>query len=185
MNNKNVKTIVLVFSFIFIMKLKADDTEVEIRTPRGQLVGDSWVRSSEYSTSTRSQMDDNVRQNYPNVTLITLWNEQYSSSIRYNCHGYAWHMIADDNINHPVWIGLYGGPGNTEQYWNENDESYSSVSEEYADDYEYEDEIMIDYQGDHSAVATWQEDICISKWCDGPLVQHSYTYCPYGSPALF
>lgn len=71
MNNKNVKTIVLVFSFIFIMKLKADDTEVEIRTPRGQLVGDSWVRSSEYSTSTRSQMDDNVRQNYPNVTLIT------------------------------------------------------------------------------------------------------------------
>lgn len=39
MNNKNVKTIVLVFSFIFIMKLKADDTEVEIRTPRGQLVG--------------------------------------------------------------------------------------------------------------------------------------------------
>ena len=119
--------------FCFFRSESKADTTRDIYTPRGTLVGDSYDCDELYWT-TRRDFDIYYATAYPNATQLKLWDEQYSSSRRYNCHGYAWHMIGDDAINDPVAIG-WTAPGNTYKYW--EDESYSEVDVQYA--------TMVDY----------------------------------------
>jgi hypothetical protein len=166
--------ILLVSLFCFLRSESKADTLRNIYTPRGTLVGDSYD-CNELEDETREDLDNYYATTYPNATQLTLWGEQYSSSGRYNCHGYAWHMIGENAINDPVWIGYFSA-GNTYKYW--QDESYSEVAVQYA--------TMVDYSGDHSATTTDQTDIYISKWRYYPLMRHYKTYCPnYGTPVRF
>jgi hypothetical protein len=166
---------VLIVSFFCLLGSESKaDTPRNIYTPRGTLVGDSYNCDELYWT-TRRDLDNYYATAYPNAIQLKLWGEQYSSSGRYNCHGYAWYMIGDDEINDPVWIG-YSSAGQTYKYW--QDESYSEVAVQCA--------IMVDYSGDHSATTTDQTDIYISKWNMYPLMRHYKTYCPdYGTPVKF
>lgn len=166
--------ILFVSLFCFLRSESKADTAKNIYTPRGTLVGDSY-ECNELSTPTRVYWDDYFANAYPNATQLTLWGEQYSSSGKYNCHGYAWHMIGDSDINDPVWIGYYSA-GNTYKYW--QDESYSEV--------DVQDATMVDYSGDHSATTTGTTDIYISKWNMYPLMRHDKNYHPgYGNPDKF
>ncbi len=150
------------------------DSAVNMYTPRGTLVGDSYSRT-EYSDPTRADCDDYYANAYPNATQLTLWGDDYSSSRRYNCHGYAWHLIGDDDINDPIWLG-YNSAGMTYKYW--QDESYSEVAVANA--------TMVDYSGDHSATTTTTTDVYISKWNWYPLMLHHKDYHPgYGTADKF
>lgn len=177
MSKRQFTIAILILSLLCFLKseLKADDTQRNIYTPRGTLVGDSYETDEFTYGTTREYWDDYYASAYPNATQLTLWDEEYSSSRRYNCHGYAWHMIGDDDINDPVWIGYYDY-GQTYKYW--EDESYSEVAVQYAS--------IVDYSGDHSATTTGQTDIYISKWNMYPLMRHHKNYHPgYGNPVKF
>jgi len=166
--------IIILSLFCFFISESKADTKRDIFTPRGTLVGDSYT-TDELHWTTRRDLDDEYAENYPDATQLTLWGEQYSSSRRYNCHGYAWHMIGDDAINDPVCIGC-SSAGQTYKYW--MDESYSEVAVQYA--------TMVDYSGDHSATTTAQTDIYISKWNMFPLMRHHKDLHPgYGNPVKF
>lgn len=175
MLNKKYMRMIIIFSFsLLIMPALHADTWRNIYTPNGTLVGDS-KKLDEMHYTWREYYDDYYAAAYPNAIQIKLWWDDYSSSRRYNCHGYAWHMIGDNAINDPVWIG-YNNPGNTWKYW--QDESYTAVGEKFA--------TMVDYSGDHSAVTTSQTNYYISKWNKYPLVRHHKNYTPgYGTPVGF
>jgi len=168
-----IAILILSLFCFFELELKAD-TPRNIYTPRGTLVGDSYERD-ELDESTREDLDDYYASAYPNATQLTLWGEEYSSSRKYNCHGYAWYMIGDEEINDPVWIGC-SSAGQTYKYW--QDMSYSEVPVQYA--------THVDYSGDHSAITTDETDIYISKWNMYPLMRHHKNYHPgYGVPDKF
>lgn len=163
---------IVLFAF-GLSSLTADDPET-LYTPRNTLVPDTYL-CDEFYWEDRLDLDAKYDSLYPNAEQLTLWGEQYSSSGRYNCHGYAWHMIGDDAINDPVWIGYYS-PGQVHKYW--DDESYSEVSTSNA--------TTIKYSGDHSATV-YSGNTYISKWGSAPLMRHHKDYHPgiYGNPSKY
>lgn len=173
-NNIISKIVLIIILFILPYTLHADVPRA-IYTPNGTSVGDSR-QTTEDSSSTRAYWDSYYSNAYPNAIQIKLWGDNYSSSRRYNCHGYAWYMIGENKINDPVWIGYYNY-GKTYKYW--QDESYTAVSESNA--------THVNYSEDHSAVTTSHPNYYISKWNKYPLVRHHKNYCPsgYGNPQGF
>ncbi len=151
-----------------------NDDSVAVYTPRGTLIPDSYI--------TVEFADDDDIPYWNNYYDIIFQNDELigNSTRRYNCHGYAWHMIGDDCPTDSVWIGL-DNPGCTYLYW--QDESYSEVDPSFAE--ECEDEIIIDYTDDHSAVATHETDIFLSKWGKGPLMRHYKNNVPHRINELF
>ncbi len=171
---KRMLGLFIVLFALGLSSLTADDPRT-LYTPRNTLVPDTYT-CDEMSDSLRAELDSTYASNYPNAEQLTLWGEEYSSSERYNCHGYAWHMIGDDAINDPVWIGYYW-PGEVQIYW--QDGSYGEVSSSIA--------THVKYNTNHSATTTDQQDIYISKWGSVPLMRHHKDYHPvsYGSPNNF
>ncbi|MCF7740562.1 MAG: T9SS type A sorting domain-containing protein [Candidatus Marinimicrobia bacterium] len=155
---------------------KSDFLRNDIYTPEGSQVQDTY-EFDEYSSSTRSYYDNYYESAYPNATQYKLWGEQYSTSRRYNCHGYAWYM-RDGNINDPVWMGASSSDAE-DIYW--EDGSYEQVS------YSTNSDIKVSYSGNHSACASNSNNIYMSKWGAMPLMRHHKDYCPsgYGSPNKF
>lgn len=161
---------------------------VSIETPNGSPV--SFVNEGEALDTYRNDQDSLAKTHYPNVELINTYEGNissncYSSSSKFNCHGYAWHMaqLSEDlntpledlstQLREPVFIPSidYGDPN--APYL--TDGSY----EEYP---EWIHPAIIWYSNsDHSAITTDTKGVVISKWFTGPLVKHAvnegdYTY---------
>jgi hypothetical protein len=99
-------------SFLGVFPIFAQ-TPKYLVTPHGRQILDTYT-CTEYDTTSRRGLDDSYKSIHPNAEMLYLWGEIYSSSGRYNCHGYAWHMFGDNAINDPVWLGYY----NYGQVWN-------------------------------------------------------------------
>jgi hypothetical protein len=90
----------------------------------------------------------------------------------YNCHGYAWHMVENEIESEEydtVWLNY------EVVYWNQSPKSYEEVS--------WRENAKIRFQNlsDHSAIATNNPNIIISKWGNLPLFKHHIDSCPYAS----
>lgn len=141
-----------------------------IYTPNGSLV--KGLKSYQELTSSEiaaSNFHHDIT--YPNATRIA------SATRTYNCHGYAWHMSSDSN-EEAVWIEggdlvpPHGMPNNEDVYW--TDGSYIEICTPYRFS-------KVSYNiSDHSAITTADASVFISKWGNGPLMQHAYNYAPYG-----
>jgi hypothetical protein len=105
----------------------ATDLRVHIYTPRGNEIDDCWLLIEDIS-STLNGRDVDFATNYPEATQIILPGNTYSSSRKFNSHGYAFHMIGDDSLSHRVWMGYT--ENHVSDYW--NDYSYSEVDSQYA-----------------------------------------------------
>lgn len=134
-----------------------------ILTPNGTIIPDTYIYTcTDFDNDTKTYWWNYWHSLYPNIT------KEGEASMKYNCHGYAWHMYP--NNESPVWLGC-NYPGETYHYW--TDGSYISVPEAIA--------THVDYAGDHSAIRINSNEY-ISKWKYYPLFRHAPTDCPYGSP---
>jgi len=124
----------LVIVFYFSIKLFATDIPKTIQTPRGTEIPDCYECDEFEDPNDVAAYNNQYDLLYSNDELIA------NSSRKYNCHGYAWHMIGDNCPTDSVWMGLYN-PAQIDSYW--VDESYSEVDPSYAE--ECENEIIIDY----------------------------------------
>jgi len=151
-----------------------------VRTPAGNLVPNADYYS-ELSSNDRSLLDDYYINtlNHPSADPISLPSSYgaYYSSSRFNCHGYAWHMVneADEtDWTDPVWIG-------TTQYtleYVEDGISYKQVATP-----EYPGWVLWSSAA-HTARTTPDPDRWISKWACGPIMEHDTDDHPYAPTGM-
>lgn len=140
-------------------------TPVTEYTPKGSTVN-AYI-TPEMSTSDRSYWDAYWASS--GRTYLYYFGGSYSSSNRFNCHGYAWHMVEGGQ---PRWIG-YTTTTDEDIYM--TDGSYIKVCNEI-----YPGKVSW-VGGDHSAITTSTPGIWISKWNKWPLIQHSKFDTPFGN----
>src|SRR5574344_27404 len=107
---------------------------------------------------------NNCVTQYPNAIL------RGSTTSLYNCHSYAWYS---SSLNNNVWINNCDSNGNFQlsKYW--TNDLYDSCSSATAEKAYYSD-------SDHSANVLASGKY-LSKWGWGPLMEHDYDDCPYGT----
>ncbi len=156
----------IIFNFAYSQDYRAD-----VCTPKCSNVV-AWVIGDALTASLKSYNDNYYENAYPNIDIINT-NGGYSTTKKFNCHGYAWH-VSDGGSNR--WIGYY--IGNTDEYIYWNDGGYTEVGyEPYPGKVSYA-------LSDHSAITTYQAGWFISKWGDKVLARHRWNDCPYPSAVL-
>ncbi|MBS1574998.1 MAG: T9SS type A sorting domain-containing protein [Bacteroidetes bacterium] len=140
-------------------------TQSNVSTPKGSSV--TAYITSELSASERAYWDNYFSS--PNRTYIQYFNDGYSSSGRFNCHGYAWNMVEGEPVR---WIGYYV---TTDEDIYMTDGSYIRVCTET-----YPGKVSW-VGGDHSAITTATPGRWRSKWNAYPLIEHNKDDTPYGS----
>lgn len=118
---------------------------------------------SEYSSDVIAYLNGLAISEHPNAIFVG------DSSAKYNCHSYAWYQNTTYN---DIWLNRYSpitGNFQLSRYW--TDDLYESCSSSEAEKVYYSD-------GDHSAIVLSNGNY-LSKWGDGPLMEHAYNDCPY------
>jgi hypothetical protein len=160
--------VIITGSFNLFAQQRAD-----VKTPKGSNV--IAYKPDEMSSSDRAYYDNYFSTTYPNATQITTY-DYYSSSNRFNCHGYAWYMIeSGSGLSDPRWIGYYY---TTDEDIYMSDGSYIQVANEM-----YPGKVSWG-SGDHTAVTTSQVGRYKSKWNKYPLFEHDWDDTPYGTNNL-
>ena len=169
---KHIINILIASQLIFQGFVNGQDYRSDVCTPKGSNVV-AWTIDSEYSDPLKSYWDSYYGSAYPNIEILAT-NGIYSTTKKFNCHSYAWH-VSDGGTNR--WIGYY--QGNTDEYIYWEDGSYIEVTG------------FVPYPGkvsyasdDHSAITTNQSGWFISKWGNKVLARHQYDDCPYTSSNL-
>ena len=138
----------------------------QIRTPLFQPL--EGILRSEWSDDSIAYYDSVALANHPNAIMYA------HSSAKYNCHSYAWYQNSTSN---QVWLNsssLQTSGFQLSKYWTADlYESCLSVNGE-----------KVYYpNGDHSAIVLSNGNF-LSKWGDGPLMQHAPEDCDYLSTTL-
>ncbi len=143
--------------------------QADVTTPKGNPV--TAYITPEISNTLRAYYDASIATS--SRTLLYYFGDAYSSSGRFNCHGYAWNMIEGGPVR---WIGYYQYNTDEHIYW--EDGSYIEVcSEMYPGKVSWA-------SGDHSAITTSTPGRWVSKWGEGSLVEHNWNDTPYGTSNL-
>lgn len=137
----------------------------QIRTPLFQTL--DGILRSEWSDDI-IELKDSIVDSYSGAILRS------HSSARYNCHSFAWYQSLTSN---QVWLNCESPLTNNFQlnkYWTADlYESCTSIN----------GEIVYYPNGDHSGIVLSNGNV-LSKWGDGPLVEHAPGNCPYISTNL-
>lgn len=115
----------------------------------------------EHDADYLNYLTESTRVDFPAATI------RGNSSNLYNSHCYAWYMQNNYDINRECWLNNASVP----TFW--EDGSYVQTTSD--------DATVIYYTvGEHSAIKSWiVSSYYISKWCDGPLMEHAPEYGPY------
>ena len=161
--------------FIQVLLVVNINCQDDVYTPKGDLVEVTYI-SAEWSDSMRNVYDSIWSANYPNATRIDTYGG-YSTTKKFNCHGYAWHVSEDGDY---VVIGI--GTFNRDEaiYWEDTNHSYTIGSNQVKGG-------KVSYGNfstyDHSAViadpAIYGTGKVISKWYDKVLMLHDIDDSPY------
>jgi hypothetical protein len=170
-------SLLLCIVFSFALKAQEDEschssTPTTVMTPMSTTVN-AWIKC-EMDSDVRASWDNEYLITRPNSEQIKLDGATYSSTGKFNCHGYAFvKSISGTN----VWIGL-----------GRNDDEYEYSK--YLTDGTYIEVTQPQYPGiiswgqSHSAVATDQSGVIIEKVGGGPLLKHSLSNSIYGTQGL-
>ena len=123
------------------------------------------VETSIYAQMNTTDMENiinDVVTNHPNAII------RGAATRDYNCHSYAWYS---QDLNNTHWIKkqTHDGVYQLSKYW--TSDLYESCLESEAEKIHYSD-------GDHSAIKLSNGNY-LSKWGQGPLVEHAPMDCPY------
>ena len=160
--------------FLYTMKAQQPtcDTPGYICTPNGSVV--HAAIQNDNPLHVRQQQDITFMMGYPNAQVLYYvhGSTNPSSSLTYNCHGYAWIYEGYSSLNkitrwHEVNPPEYGVMNYI------NDGSYVEVTRKLPN------AKVLWYPNSHSAVISANDtNKLISKWDFGPLVMHDWNDCP-------
>ena len=177
---KNFIFLFTVFALSFSIKAQAQGNEIpmnDIFTPFCNPVHSLIVE--EMSPGNRMFYDSLYAVKYPDAKQIITF-DGYSSSYRFNCHGYAWLKYLNDAVVR--WIGYYFAEVGMYPDIYLYDGSYSEVTGQV----HVGDIAFWDFQGPQSGVARVGDHSGVyigngkvrSKWYIWPLMEHSPDYGP-------
>lgn len=146
--------------------------EVNIVTPKGNLVRDAMKITEEWSQSSLDKVTKEFEAVYKKAKEVA------PATAKYNCHSYAWHSQSTDN---DIWLfdpTLYMTDGSYSQTASARANTRIYYSYETAPDPPYK------YGGTHSGIVTNTVNTTSgmyvrSKWAAGKLYDHEYNDCPY------
>lgn len=147
--------------------LATSSTEGVIYTRGGKQV--KVIYNDEFSKTDIKDYDDLVKSSFPNAQFIS------STSNRYNCHSFAWHLTNawnERNVSTLCWINakVTNTNDNISKFW---------TNDYYTQVYDLDDYIKVFYyNSDHSAVKL-SSQVYESKWGKGPVMRHAPDYGPY------
>lgn len=119
----------------------------------------------EHSAAAIRQRDDWVRANYRNATVVR------SATVKYNCHSYAWHSQAADNL---IWLD------SPSDYW--KDGSYTKVvGVQFSNTIPSSAPLSarIYYVGGNHSAIKYSNTLVTSKWGLYGLVRHPPAHGPF------
>ncbi len=138
-----------------------------VMTPYGQTIC-AVIRNEHTDTELTRQTNLYLAQ-HPNAIL------RGPATARYNSHSYAWHMNSTDNT---LWIKSRVNSETLEiqieKYWTED--GYVEYPENSAERAFYQN-------ADHSAIILYNGKY-LSKWLEGPLMEHDKDDCPYPTTGI-
>ncbi len=166
-----MKIYCIISILLFVMGLSVMGQTSTVYTPWGTEV--SVTEPDEGGLNGRLYYENEAKSAHPNAIYHKTWPVypylDLSSTFRFNCHGYAWHMFwfgEDDELDEPVKMTLT----EAEKYF--NDGSFIECTQSEA-------EIWWINGGSHSAAALDNPAYLKSKWANGPLVTHLINDQPY------
>ncbi len=135
-----------------------------VQTPLGNAVPYVYSRSPELTQAEKAALNNSADSTYP------LAQREYTASIKYNCHSFAWYNATPYN---PYWINqfpsVYIIDGSYSTY---SGTPYSGIRAAYVNDH------SAIYTGSSYAGTYYVE----SKWGYYGVYLHLDSYGPYGSP---
>ncbi len=173
MRKRHITSCFLSLAVITVFGQGSIDTIVH--TPYGNEVDATYV-PVDANPSERHFLDSIRADSFPNAIFYPTYPDipsypDLSSTYRFNCHGYAWHMTKGDysieDFTDPV-VMVYEY---AELYFT-NDPSFKECEVSEANIWWIND-------GAHSALATSSENHLKSKWDNGPLAYHHKNESPY------
>lgn len=127
------------------------------------------IDAFDYSNSEMTSIEMEIITNFyvsqfPNAIV------RGASTRKYNSHSYAWY---DSSLNNKRWIEYYDHSGNPQlqKFW---------TNDAFVECTESEAEVIFYTDFQHSAVKLPNGNY-LSKWHEGPLMEHAPTYGPYSS----
>jgi hypothetical protein len=148
-------TVFIGIAFSYILKGQCDIRMDDIYTPNGSPV--ITFLMCESSNSVRDYWDKKIAKDWPGARQIKISaNAPYSSTRKYNCHGYAW-LKVEQGIDRWIGTGWLNDITDPEKIYMA-DGSYTQVNQAT-----YPGKVFW-ASGDHSAVTTSQSGVFISKW---------------------
>lgn len=145
--------------------MASSSSTTTIFTPCGKSL--TGFLRSEFPANLIPRINEDFQGPYRNATIIS------NASNKYNCHSYAWHQ---SNSSNSVWIdAYYGGSLQLSKYW--TNDVYLSCNSSDAEKIYYSN-------GDHSAIRSSNSGKYISKWGNGPVMEHDPTDCPYSTTGM-
>jgi hypothetical protein len=82
--------LLIAFQIFFLGSISGQDYRNDVCTPKGSNVV-AYTITSEYSDYWKTYYDSYYASAYPNAEILTT-NGTYSTTQKFNCHGYAWHV---------------------------------------------------------------------------------------------
>lgn len=156
---------------VIIMHSYGQYIDVTINTHRSSTVGEEFIET-DFTSAEAAARDNLALTAYPSAILLQ------TSTMYYNCHGFAWHIIEGGNN---VWIigDNQSGDNGLLPYIQGTNASYEEVASPVGATKIAYEIWNIENQFSHSAIPTSHPDTVISKWGEGPLVKHHYADCEY------
>ena len=156
----NISSFVLEKLNLYMEMLPGDHYTTYVGTPGGNNV-EVWVFYNDLSDTTKAYLNSYYSTAYPNATFVS------TSTVRYNCHSFAW----------------YSSAVATNIYWMPNP-SYYMTDGSYSQTFSVLNATKVYYySSSHSALMYYPVDTTnsqvISKWGEGPLMIHAISYCPF------
>lgn len=157
----NVSPMVIETLNAYMERLQGDYYETTVQTPGNHSVL-VRVYYNDLSDTSKTYLNNLYCTTYPNATFVS------TSTVRYNCHSFAW----------------YSSAVSTNVYWMPDPYLYMHETNGYTQTYSvFNATKVFYYSSSHSAVMYSPVDttnsLVISKWGEGPLMIHAISYCPF------
>lgn len=142
----------------------SDGDTITVRTIREKRIDAYDNTDYELSNTEMENLTNLYVVQYPNATL------RGATTRKYNSHSYAWY---ESSIGNMVWIEYndYDSNPQLQNFW--TNDAYVECSEQEAD--------IILYTGTKHSAIKLSNGNYLSKWNEGPLMEHAPSYCPFAS----
>lgn len=175
---------------VLILGEDPDEHDGPFDSPEGQLRTSNWTWYSVFGKSIYVENNRTELTDYEKYALLDYYYSRYPNSIvssipsnRYNANGYAW--LIREGLSAPYSINPTTNNTWVMDVYNSNIHQIESLfSDDIYESCDESDAEVIYYPSSHHSAIKVPSGKYVSKWADGPLMEHYPNDCPYAETTL-